>query len=195
MDVSFIKSAFEAGHYPPPDRPEVAFAGKSNVGKSSLINVLVNRNKLARTSSTPGRTQSLNFFNIGNNLCFVDLPGYGFAKAPYNIKASWGKMVETYLKTRENLKAVIVIMDIRRDISDDDINLIQWLMEYKKGFIPVFTKADKLNRRERESRLKELGAAFSGISVEKPILFSAQTREGRDEIWKRIKEITGLSAT
>ena len=188
MDVSFVKSAFKVNQYPPPDRPEIAFAGKSNVGKSSLINVLVNRKKLARTSSTPGRTQSLNFFNVGENkLCFVDLPGYGFARVPLKIKASWGRMVEEYLKYRDNLKAVVVIMDIRRDISDDDINLINWLSEYNKGFIPVFTKVDKLNRKEMQARLKELGNTFCGISGEKPVLFSAQTREGRDEIWGRIE--------
>jgi GTP-binding protein len=189
MDVSFIKSAFEKGHYPPPERPEIAFAGKSNVGKSSLINVLVNRNKLARTSSTPGRTQALNFFNIGSNLCFVDLPGYGFAKVPLNIKASWGRMVETYLESRENLKAVIVIMDIRRELSEDDTNLINWLTEYRRGVIPVLPKVDKLNRKERETRTRILEGALSALNIDKPILFSAQTREGRDEIWKRIEGI------
>ena len=187
MDVLFVKSAFKVNQYPPPDRPEIAFAGKSNVGKSSLINVLVNRKKLARTSSTPGRTQSLNFFNVGENkLCFVDLPGYGFARVPLKIKASWGRMVEEYLKYRENLKAVVVIIDIRRNISDDDINLINWLSQYNKGLIPVFTKVDKLNRKERQARLKALDSEFSRISDEKPVLFSAQTREGRNEIWNRI---------
>ncbi len=186
MDVSFVKSAFDVKHYPPPDMPEVAFAGKSNVGKSSLINVLVNRKKLARTSSTPGRTQALNFFNIGEKLCLVDLPGYGFARVPLPVKASWGKMIESYLKFRDNLKAVIVIMDIRRKISDEDKNLINWLYEYDKKLIPVFTKVDKLNRKERQARTKELKNDLSLISDEKPILFSAQTREGKDEVWKRI---------
>ena len=188
MDVSFVKSAFKLSQYPPTDRPEIAFAGKSNVGKSSLINVLVNRKKLARTSSTPGRTQALNFFNIGDTLCLVDLPGYGFARVPLKVKASWGRMVEEYLRCRgDNLKAVVVIMDIRRNISDDDKNLINWLTEYNKGLIPVFTKVDKLNRKERQARLKELNNTFGKISIEKPVLFSAITREGKDEIWNRIK--------
>jgi GTP-binding protein len=157
--------------------------------RSPIIYVLVNRNKLARTSSTPGRTQSLNFFNIEKNLCFVDLPGYGFAKVPLKVKATWGNMVETYLKTRENLKAVIVIMDIRRDLSVDDINLINWLIEFKRGVIPVLTKVDKLNRKERDERTRILENALSGLNIDKPILFSAQTREGKDEIWKRIEAL------
>ena len=193
MEVSFVKSAFDKSQYPPPDRPEIAFAGKSNVGKSSLINVLVNRKKLARTSSTPGRTQALNFFNVGDSISLVDLPGYGFARVPLKVKASWGGMVESYLKCRDNLKAVVVIMDIRRNISDDDINLINWLSAYNKALIPVFTKVDKLNRKERQARLKDLSNRFSSISGEKPILFSAMTREGRDEIWKRIEEAVELN--
>lgn len=192
MDASFIKSAFDKSHYPPPDRPEVAFAGKSNVGKSSLINVIVNRKKLARTSSTPGRTQALNFFNVGNGrLYLVDLPGYGFARVPLKVKASWGKMVESYLESRKNLKGVVVIMDIRRDISPDDISLIEWLFEYNIRFIPVFTKADKLKKQKRSARLKVLKEGLSRISPEKPILFSAHTREGREEVWARIEEVIG----
>jgi GTP-binding protein len=192
MDASFIKSAFDKSHYPPPDRPEIAFAGKSNVGKSSLINVIVNRRKMARTSSTPGRTQALNFFNVGNGrLYLVDLPGYGFARVPLKVKESWGKMVESYLESRESLKGVVVIMDIRRDISPDDTALIDWLAEYNIKLIPVFTKSDKLKKQKRTARLRELKKELSRISPEKPILFSAHTREGREEVWKRIVEVTG----
>ncbi|MFC1839185.1 ribosome biogenesis GTP-binding protein YihA/YsxC [Thermodesulfobacteriota bacterium] len=190
MDTSFIKSAFDKSHYPPPDRPEIAFAGKSNVGKSSLINVIVNRKKMARTSSTPGRTQALNFFDVGNGrLYLVDLPGYGFARVPLKVKASWGKMVESYLESRESLKGVVVIMDIRRDISPDDIALIDWLSEYNIKLIPVFTKSDKLKKQKRTARLRELKKDLSSISPERPILFSAHTREGREEVWERIEEI------
>jgi len=190
MDVSFIKSAFDKSHYPPPDRPEIAFAGKSNVGKSSLLNVIVNRKKMARTSSTPGRTQALNFFNVGNGrLYLVDLPGYGFARVPLKVKASWGKMVELYLKSRNNLKAVVVIMDIRRDISPDDRALIEWLFEYNIKLIPVFTKSDKLKKQRRAARLRDLKKDLSSISPERPILFSAHTRKGREEVWERIEEV------
>ena len=190
MDASFIKSAFDKSHYPPPDRPEIAFAGKSNVGKSSLINVIVNRKKMARTSSTPGRTQALNFFNVGNGrLYLVDLPGYGFARVPLKVKASWGKMVELYLESRQNLNAVVVIMDIRRDISPDDMALIDWLFDYNIRLIPVFTKSDKLKKQKRAARLRKLKKDLSSISPEKPILFSAHTREGREEVWARIEEV------
>lgn len=189
MEVSFLKSAFNKTHYPPADRPEIAFAGKSNVGKSSLLNVLVNRKKLARTSSTPGRTQALNFFNFGNDRFYlVDLPGYGFARVPLSVKASWRKMVQSYLEFRPSLKALIVIMDIRRDISDEDISLINWLAEYGIKLIPVFTKADKLKPQKRAARLKQLKKDFSQISDHSPVLFSARTREGKDEIWSRIEE-------
>jgi ribosome biogenesis GTP-binding protein YsxC/EngB len=122
MDASFVTSAFNETHFPPSDIPEIAFAGRSNVGKSSLLNVLVNRRKLARTSSTPGRTQAINFFITRNGgLYLVDLPGYGFAKVPLSVKASWKKMVDAYLSTRKNLKAVVVIVDIRRELSEGDL--------------------------------------------------------------------------
>ncbi|MBN1624943.1 MAG: YihA family ribosome biogenesis GTP-binding protein [Deltaproteobacteria bacterium] len=187
MDVSFLKSAFQKNQYPPPDRSEIAFAGKSNVGKSSLINVLVNRKKMARTSSTPGRTQALNFFDIRNkDLRMVDLPGYGFAGVPLQVKRSWGNMVETYLKTRTNLKAVVVILDIRRDASEGDLDLLNWLSTYGIKAIPVITKADKLSRRQAAERAKQIASELENSINETPIIFSAKTREGRDEIWDEI---------
>jgi len=189
MDVSFLKSAFKVAHYPPEDKPEIAFAGKSNVGKSSLLNVLVNRKKLARTSSTPGRTQALNFFEIKNkNLYMVDLPGYGFASVPLEIKKSWGSMVETYLETRSNLRAVVVIIDIRREPAEGDLNLLDWLDQYGVKSIIVLTKADKLSRTQAAERARLIGNAMADTTDVKPILFSAKTREGMKEIWEEIEK-------
>ena len=193
MDVSFLKSAFEENQYPPADKPEIAFAGKSNVGKSSLINVLVNRKKMARTSSTPGRTQALNFFEIkGKNLYMVDLPGYGFASVPLQVKKSWGAMVETYLRSRPSLKAVVVILDIRRDPSEGDMDLLNWLNTYGIKAITVLTKADKLSRQQALARARLISGVLGGTISEKPIIFSAKTREGKDEIWAEIEKVSVL---
>jgi len=189
MDVKFLKSAFQEDHYPPPHRPEVAFAGRSNVGKSSLINVLVNRKKLARTSSKPGRTQSINFFSVDNRFHFVDLPGYGFARVPLKVKKSWGVMVETYLRKRVNLKGVVVILDIRRDPGNGDLSLLDWLDRYGINAIIVLTKADKLSRHQAISRAKLIGNQLGAFRNEKPAIFSARTRAGREEIWERINRL------
>ena len=148
MDAKFLLSAFGKHQYPPADKPEIAFAGRSNVGKSSLINTLVNRRKLARTGSQPGRTQSINFFVLNDAIYLVDLPGYGYAKVPLKVKASWKEMVETYLNTRPNLKAVVVILDIRRDLSQGDRDLLDWLTQHGVGIILVLTKADKMSRQQ-----------------------------------------------
>jgi GTP-binding protein len=194
MKVSFLKSAYQEKHFPAPDRPEIAFAGKSNVGKSSLINTLTNRKKLARTSSTPGRTQAINFFDINGRIYFVDLPGYGFAKVPLAVKKSWGKMVEEYLKTRANLKAVVVILDIRREISQDDRSLLDWLHHYQIQPIVILTKADKLSRNQAFSRSKSLVKDLENYRIGNPIIFSARTRQGREEIWERVEEIIRIRA-
>lgn len=191
MDVEFLTSAFRENQYPLPDRPEIAFAGRSNVGKSSLINTLVNRKKLAKTSSTPGRTQSINFFSLGSSIYLVDLPGYGFARVPINIKKSWQSMVEKYLCKRDNLMAVVVIIDIRRDASQGDIDLLRWLNQYKIYFIIVLTKADKVSRQQAAVRSKLIKEQFSSVSVDTPLIFSAKTRQGRKEIWERISQVTG----
>jgi GTP-binding protein len=183
MDAAFLKSAHEASQYPPPNKAEVAFAGRSNVGKSSLLNTLVNRKNLARTSSTPGRTQALNFFRVNDRFTFVDLPGYGYARVSREVKKSWRGMVEAYLRNRPNLKAVVVIVDVRRDLEEDDRSLMEWLKQEGKNVLPVLTKIDRLTRRERESRARKMENDLSGIVSQKPILFSAKTGEGRKEIW------------
>jgi len=187
ISTEFIKSATTPGNYPPVEFAEIAFAGRSNVGKSSLINVLVNRRSLVRTSSTPGRTQLLNFFNVNGQFSLVDLPGYGFAKVPLAVKKAWGPMVRTYLETRECLKAVVFILDVRRIPREEDIQLLDWLEEFGVPTIPVITKIDKVNRSERARQLK-LIAAETGLETEAFSLFSATSREGIEEIWERIEE-------
>jgi GTP-binding protein len=191
MDVAFLKSAFRENQYPPGDRPEVAFAGRSNVGKSSLINVLLNRKSLAKTSSQPGRTQSINFFRVDERCYFVDLPGYGYARVPVQIKKAWQLMVETYLRNRSNLNAVVVILDIRRDPTRGDMDLLGWLKHYDIETILVLTKADKLSRQRRLQRAGKIGHKLSEMTPNTPIVFSAKTRQGKEKIWKEIEEVTG----
>ncbi len=188
MQAEFIKSAFKKSQYPPADEPEIAVTGPSNVGKSSLINVLLNRKKLARTSSTPGRTQSINFYRVDNRVVLVDLPGYGFARVPSRIKKTWKEMVETYLRSRPNLKAVIIILDIRRDPSPGDLALLEWLEHHGLPALPVLTKADKLSTHQAKHRSREIARLCGNISPEAFTLFSAKTGDGRATLWKKIVE-------
>ncbi len=183
----FTKSATKPSNYPPVELPEIAFAGRSNVGKSSLINVLVNRKSLVRTSSTPGRTQLLNFFDINSQFSLVDLPGYGFAKVPLAVKNAWGPMLRTYLGKRESLKGVVFIFDIRRVPREEDIQLLDWLEEFAVPTIPVITKIDKLKRSQRDKQIEQIAEA-TGLPREAFSLFSAHTRDGKDEIWERIED-------
>ncbi|HDM08900.1 MAG: YihA family ribosome biogenesis GTP-binding protein [Deltaproteobacteria bacterium] len=187
MEVSFVASAYLPDQYPPPDRPEVAFAGKSNVGKSSLLNRLVNRRHLAVTSSKPGRTRSINFFAVGRDLYFVDLPGYGYAKVPVSVKRSWKKMVETYLEGRPTLKGVVLIVDIRRDPDSNDLDLLHWLNHHGIAAVAVVTKADKLSRQKALIRASEITKRLEPLIEHKPIIFSARTGIGREELWEMIK--------
>lgn len=184
--TSFVKSATRPGNYPPAEFKEVAFAGRSNVGKSSLINVLVNRRALVRTSSTPGRTQLLNFFDINGEFYLVDLPGYGFAKVPLAVKKEWGPMVRTYLEGRDNLRALLLLFDIRRVPQQEELQLLDWLEELEVPTIPVITKVDKITRGRREKQIQPILEA-TGLPRDAFTLFSALSREGRDEIWQRIE--------
>ena len=187
--AEFVTSAVKISQYPPEGLPEVAFAGRSNVGKSSLINTLVNRKHLVKTSSTPGRTQLINFFDINNNLTFVDLPGYGYAKVPVSVRKKWGPMIETYLSTRKTLKGVVIIMDIRRLPREEEQNLINWLAHFSITGILVLTKTDKLSKTKVT---KQQNAIIRALAVEKEdaILFSAKTRRGRDAAWDAILSLT-----
>ncbi len=189
----FVKSSTKPSNYPEDLLTEVAFAGRSNVGKSSLINVLVQRKALVRTSSTPGRTQLLNFFRINDNFSLVDLPGYGFAKVPLAVKKQWGPMIRTYLETRANLRAVVVLFDIRRVPRDEDLQLLDWLEEFEIPTIPVITKVDKVSKNRRKGQISPILEA-TGLPLEAFSLFSALSREGRDDIWERVETALGLGA-
>jgi GTP-binding protein len=193
MDVEFVTSANGSEGFPPPDRPEVAFAGRSNVGKSSLINTLANRRKLARTSGTPGRTRLINFFAVGEALYLVDLPGYGFARVPAPVRESWVRLVETYLETRPNLSAVVVIIDIRREPSEGDLALLHGLKIRDIPAIVALTKADKFSRNKAVARRAFIARKLKEFSPEPPVLFSSKTREGREQLWKQIENLTSTS--
>ncbi|MDO4519693.1 MAG: ribosome biogenesis GTP-binding protein YihA/YsxC [Eubacteriales bacterium] len=180
---------------PETGRPEVAFAGKSNVGKSSLINGLMNRKALARTSAQPGKTQTINFYNINDFMYLVDLPGYGFAKVGIAEKQKWGKMIERYLNTSKDLKAVFLLIDIRHDPSANDKQMYEWILS--NGYEPIIiaTKSDKLKRSQLPKHVKMikegLGLRPGGVIIP----FSAETKQGRDEIWALIDDLTTRGTT
>jgi len=191
LSAEFITSATKPDQYPLVKYPEMAFAGRSNVGKSSLINTLVNRKRLVKTSSTPGRTQLINFFDINNLVTFVDLPGYGYAKVPTAVRKKWGPMIETYLSSRRTLKGVVVIMDIRRIPRQEEHELIEWLKYFSIDGILVLTKTDKLSKPKRLKQHIAIAEALA-IDPDELILFSAKSRQGRDAVWNAINSLTEL---
>lgn len=174
--------------------PEIAFAGKSNVGKSSLINGLVNRKALARTSSSPGKTQTINFYNVNRELYFVDLPGYGYASVSKEVKAKWGKMIENYLHKSPMLKAVFLLIDIRHEPSVNDVNMYEWILA--NGFEPIIiaTKLDKIKRNQIQKNLKIIRTGLNVVEGTKIFPFSAQTKQGKDEILNFIENIISEEA-
>jgi len=185
--AEFIKSAVKPAHYPPEDRPEIAFAGRSNVGKSSLINKLVNRRRLVKTSSTPGRTQHINFFSINRSLSLVDLPGYGYARVPAAVRKQWGPMVENYFKHRKCLRGVVIILDIRRTPGDLDRDLMRWVAAFDIPTAVVLTKADKLSKNKQKPRLG-IAAGAMDLAIDDLILFSAKNGLGKTDVWRRIMQ-------
>ena len=172
--------------------PEIAFAGKSNVGKSSLINALMNRKSFARTSATPGKTQTINFYNINKELYLVDLPGYGYAKVSEQEKQKWGKMIERYLNSSKQLKAVFLLIDIRHAPSANDKMMYEWIIE--QGYHPIIiaTKLDKIKRSQIQKQVKVVKQGLNLIPGTIIIPFSSVTKQGRDEIWKIAEEVCGL---
>jgi GTP-binding protein len=186
--AEFIKSAVWPPQYPPATLPEIAFVGRSNVGKSSLINTLVGRKKLAKTSNTPGRTQLINFFTINEKMSFVDLPGYGFAKVAQLVKKDWGDMIEAYLRERQSLALVVLILDIRRDPSEDDLSLRDWLENYRIPYLYILTKTDKLSNNQSIARKRAIESSLCVSAGGKPILFSAITQKGKDDIWQFMED-------
>jgi GTP-binding protein len=192
--VYFITSAVKPDQYPQHTLPEIAFIGRSNVGKSSLLNTLVNKKNLAHISNTPGRTQRINFFNIDEKLCFVDLPGYGFAKVPERIKRQWKPMIESYLLKGQNLKSVVLILDSRHQPTKQDIMMREWLQAYHIPMILVATKIDKIPKSKRARQIKKIKETLRTQPTEKIFPFSALTHEGFKPIWHAIFQATTVSA-
>lgn len=188
--IEFVKSAFKMVQVPEESLPEIAFAGRSNVGKSSLINRLVNRNGLVKVSARPGKTQSLNYFIVDSKLYLVDLPGYGFAKVSRKLQDDWQELVTDYLSTSPTLRCVVVLIDIRHALKAQDRELIEWLRSRGRPFIIVYTKRDKLSNNEQAKQAASLDAAL-GLSKQDRVLFSAKTGDGKAELMAAIATFLG----
>jgi GTP-binding protein len=189
ISAEFLTGAVSQKQYPRDTCPEFAFAGRSNVGKSSLLRSLLNRKKLVRTSSTPGKTQHINFFKVNEELIFTDLPGYGFAKVPAAIQRKWKQMIEQYLLTRKSLTALIFIVDLRRNPTSLDLELKEWLDAKEIGYILVATKSDKLSATERRKQVKKIKEAFIGENSRELIVYSSKNGLGRKELWSHITKL------
>lgn len=182
--ASLIITAGNKSQFPTDDTIEIAFAGKSNVGKSSLINCLINRKALARTSAQPGKTQTINFYNIQNDTVhFVDLPGYGYAKVSKAEREKWGKLIEGYLEKRDNLKLVVLLIDIRHEVGANDKMMYDWLAHYHGQVVVIATKADKINRSQLQKHQAMIRKGLNLRGEDILIPFSATTKQGKDEIW------------
>jgi GTP-binding protein len=194
LSASFLKSVLRPEEFPRDRRPEFAFVGRSNVGKSSLLNVLLNRRNLAKTSGTPGKTQTINFFDVNGRIYFVDLPGYGFAHAPRDLQAKWGQVMTAYLTRREPLRLVVALLDARHEPSDKDLDMLELLEGAEVPTLIVATKIDKLNRSERERNLHSIREKLQLDPDALIIPFSAVTGEGAGPIWAVIDDVLSSSS-
>lgn len=187
-NVELVMSAVSPTQYPTTGYPEIAFVGRSNVGKSSMTNVLINRKSYARTSSQPGKTQTLNFYQVEDQLYFVDVPGYGYAKVSKQEREKWGEMIETYLTQRETLRGVVSLVDARHEPTQDDVQMYQWLSYYDIPILIVATKADKIVRGKWNKQESIIKKKLGFNKKDSFVMFSAQTKMGKDEIWKWIED-------
>jgi GTP-binding protein len=194
MNAEFIISAVSPAQYPEDALPEVALAGRSNVGKSSLINRLINRKNLARTSSQPGKTQTLNYYRINDVLYFVDLPGYGYAKVSKTRREEWGKFIEGYLTEREELKLLVHLIDLRHPPTADDIAMYEWSKHIGLTVCVVGTKADKISKGHWPKHAKIIKDQLGFDPRDSFVVFSSETGKGREELWEIIREKAGLPA-
>mgnify|MGYP001251460478 CR=1 FL=1 len=188
-NARFEKGAVKPEQYPDNDTPEITFVGRSNVGKSSLINSLLNRKSLARIASKPGKTREINFYNVDDQLYFVDLPGYGYAKVSKDIKSAWGESIETYLNKSRKLKLIVLLVDIRHTPSEDDKVMARWLIDSSLPFIVAATKKDKIPRSKVKERLSDISQTLELDDSTMLVPFSAETKEGREEIMNYITSL------
>jgi GTP-binding protein len=193
-DATFVGSYSRPGEFPSSGWPEIAFAGRSNVGKSSLLNALLGRRGLAHVSSTPGKTQTINFFAINQRWFFVDLPGYGYAKVPRPVQQRWRSLIEAYLTGRPSLRAVVLLLDPRRPPTELDRTMHAWLRAYDVPEIVVATKADQVPRGRRRAACDHIVAALGEAPDQTPVFVSSRTGEGRDDLWSRIDDALGSRA-
>lgn len=192
QNTEFLLSVHKLSQLPETELPEVAFAGRSNVGKSSLMNRLLGRKNLVKVSGKPGKTQALNFFEVDNLVYFVDLPGYGYAQVSKTMQAGWQRLISMYLETRSTLRCVVVIIDLRHSPKKQDVQLLQWLRNNDITFLPVYTKADKLSANERTKNAALLDAGLN-ISSGQRILFSAKSGLGLDKLKDSLESVISIS--